>query len=69
MMQAANMSTVNAATLNMSQHQAIIRDAHPNDVPQLTEIYNYYVLNSIATFEEIKARKGQRKPQLSTTIP
>ncbi len=29
----------------------MIRDVRPEDIPQITELYNYYVLHSEATFE------------------
>ncbi len=29
----------------------MIRDVKPEDIPQITELYNYYVLHSEATFE------------------
>ena len=29
-----------------------IRNVHPNDIPRITEIYNYYVQHTIVTFDE-----------------
>ena len=33
--------------------ERLIRNAHINDAKQLVDIYNYYVLNSIVTFDDI----------------
>lgn len=30
----------------------VIRDATPSDLPDIREIYNYYVLNTVVTFDE-----------------
>jgi phosphinothricin acetyltransferase len=37
----------------------MIRDATPDDAQRLAEIYNYYILNSTATFEEDPLTEGQ----------
>lgn len=39
----------------------VIREAEPDDVPRLLEIYNYYVRSSVATFDMDEQTLTQRK--------
>jgi phosphinothricin acetyltransferase len=41
--------------------QVTVRDAVPSDLPQLVEIYNYYVTNTPITFDLVPVTLEQRK--------
>lgn len=50
----------------------MIRDFHTNDIQQLTDIYNYYVLNTIITFDHIPYSKDgylQKITQIASEFP
>jgi phosphinothricin acetyltransferase len=50
----------------------MIRNVTLNDAKQITDIYNYYVLNSIVTFDEIPFTENdfkQRIESISSTYP
>jgi phosphinothricin acetyltransferase len=41
---------------------ATIRDATPEDLPALTEIYNYYILHTPVTFDVVPYEPSGRRP-------
>ncbi len=46
----------------------MIRTVHPDDAPAISDVYNHYVLNSPATFEEVPVSPDEmRKRILETT--
>ena len=45
-----------------------IRDVRLEDTFEINEIYNYYVLNSVITFEEIEVSVGEMKNRIQSTI-
>lgn len=47
----------------------MIRSIKPADINQIKDIYNYYVLNSIITFEEEPVSAEKMSNSLKTTIP
>ncbi|MEM6525201.1 MAG: arsinothricin resistance N-acetyltransferase ArsN1 family B [Bacteroidota bacterium] len=50
----------------------MIRSATLKDAIPITEIYNYYILNSVATFEEIEvtaADMGRRIQEVTSKLP
>ncbi|MEM7110054.1 MAG: arsinothricin resistance N-acetyltransferase ArsN1 family B [Bacteroidota bacterium] len=50
----------------------MIRSATPDDAAAIAEIYNYYIENSVATFEEIKvtiADMGTRIQKVTSKLP
>ena len=46
----------------------MIRDIHPEDSIQICEIYNYYVLNTIVTFEESMVSEEEMYSRIESTI-
>ncbi len=46
----------------------MIRTAKPSDAPALSEIYNYYVLNTVATFEELAVSPTQMRQRLADNL-
>lgn len=46
----------------------MIRNANIEDAEQICEIYNYYVLHTIVTFEETPVSKEEMKSRIETTI-
>ena len=46
----------------------MLRSVHTKDAGQIAEIYNYYVLNSIFTFEESPVSKQEMSKRIKTII-
>ena len=45
----------------------MIRDAKPSDAGLIAEIYNYYIVNTIVTFEEDQIDADEIKSRIATT--
>jgi phosphinothricin acetyltransferase len=58
--------------MTAERSDGVIRAAVPADLPSVTEIYNHYIANSIATFEETPvsgSEMGLRHARLSASHP
>ena len=49
-------------------HQAMLRTATPADAVAIAGIYNYYVVNTIVTFEEESVPGDEMAQRISTTL-
>ncbi len=47
----------------------MIRDVHMGDARELCEIYNYYVKNTIITFEETAVLEEEMKENIAAIVP
>jgi phosphinothricin acetyltransferase len=45
----------------------MLRTVHPGDAPSIAEIYNHYVLNSPATFEEVPVTPEEMRKRIVET--
>jgi phosphinothricin acetyltransferase len=45
----------------------MLRTVHPDDAPSIAEIYNHYVLNSPATFEEVPVTPEEMRQRIVET--
>ena len=46
-----------------------VRDAKPKDATEIADIYNYYILNTIITFEEDTIDTKEIQERIASTIP
>jgi phosphinothricin acetyltransferase len=46
----------------------MLRPVHPDDAPSISEIYNHYILNSPATFEEVPVSPDEMRHRILDTI-
>jgi phosphinothricin acetyltransferase len=47
---------------------AMLRTVRPDDAPSIAEIYNHYILNSPATFEEVPVSPDEMRQRILDTI-
>jgi phosphinothricin acetyltransferase len=45
----------------------MLRTVHPDDAPAIAAIYNHYILNSPATFEEVPVTPGEMQKRIAET--
>ena len=45
----------------------MLRTVHPDDAPAIADIYNHYILNSLATFEEVPVTPGEMRQRIVET--
>jgi len=45
----------------------MLRNVHPDDAPSIADIYNHYVLNSPATFEEVPVSQHEMRQRILET--
>ena len=45
----------------------MLRTVHPDDAPSIAEIYNHYILNSPATFEEVSVSPDEMRMRILDT--